>query len=210
MKAYLTIAKEAASETVIKKSRFIGAVYPVETPEEAQDRLAQIKKKYWDARHNCSAMVLGEDAFLMRYSDDGEPQGTAGVPMLEVLKQNGVTNVLAVVTRYFGGVLLGAGGLVRAYSGAITEALHAAVIVKMEPCFIYSVKLPYASYGKLESMAANAGWGRGNVIFEESIRAELHVPQDGAQRFESELQEAFLGSILPEKRGEIYTRVERN
>ncbi|MEI6102185.1 MAG: YigZ family protein, partial [Eubacteriales bacterium] len=199
-----TIAKEASCETVIKKSRFIGAVYPVETPEEAQDRLAQIKKKYWDARHNCSAMILGEDASAMRYSDDGEPQGTAGIPMLEVLKQKGVTNILAVVTRYFGGVLLGAGGLARAYSGSVSDALRVAGIVKMEPCFVFSVKLPYASFGKLEAMAANSVWGRGETIFAENVQVELYVPMDEAQKFEAELKEAFLGCVQPERQGNIY------
>lgn len=204
MKAYLTIAKEAASETVIKKSRFIGAVYPVETPEAAQDWLAQIKKKHWDARHNCSAMILGEDSSVMRYSDDGEPQGTAGVPMLEVLKQKGVTNILAVVTRYFGGVLLGAGGLARAYSGAVLDALSAAGIVKMEPCFIYSVKLPYASFGRLEAMAASSGWGRGDTLFAENVQAQLYVPQDAAMQFEADINEVFMGSVHPERQGNIY------
>ncbi len=204
MKAYLTIAKEAACETVIKKSRFIGAVYPVETQEQAQERIAQIKKKYWDARHNCSAYILGEDASAMRYSDDGEPQGTAGIPMLEVLKQAGVTNVLAVVTRYFGGVLLGAGGLARAYGGAAAEALHAAGLLQMEPCFVYCVKLPYASFGKLEAMASGAGWGRGESLFAEDVLAELHVPQRAAQKFEADIKEAFLGSVVPQKCGEVY------
>lgn len=209
MKAYLTIAKEAACEAVIKKSRFIGAVYPAESLEEAQEKIAQIKKKYWDARHNCSAFVLGEDASLMRYSDDGEPQGTAGVPMLEVLKQNGATNVLAVVTRYFGGVLLGAGGLARAYGGAVSDALRAAGIVKMEPCFVYSVKLPYASFGKLEAMAASGGFEKGEIVFAEDVAAELHVPQALAQRFEADMNEAFLGGVKPERRGEVYMRVEK-
>jgi uncharacterized YigZ family protein len=204
MKAYLTIEKEAVCETVIKKSRFIGAVYPVETPEEAALKLSEIKKKYWDATHNCSAMIVGADSAAMRFSDDGEPQGTAGMPMLEVLKQTGLTNVLAIVTRYFGGVLLGAGGLVRAYAGAVADAVNAAQKIEMIPCLVYRLKLPYASFGRLEAMAASGGYGRGNVVFGADVQAELLVPGESAGRFEAEVSEAFLGNVKPDACGETY------
>lgn len=204
MKKYLTIEKETVCETVIKKSRFIGAVYPVKTPEGAALKLSEIKKKHWDATHNCSAMIIGADASVMRFSDDGEPQGTAGMPMLEVLKQNGLVNVLTVVTRYFGGVLLGAGGLVRAYAGSVTSAVNAAQKIEMIPCFIYRVKLPYASFGRLETMALAGGYGKSKVVFGEDVQAELLVPVEFKERFEAEVSEAFLGNVKPLACGETY------
>ena len=209
MKAYLTIEKEAGCETVVKKSRFIGAAIPVETPDEAAIRLSQIKKKYWDASHNCSAMIVGEDGAVMRFSDDGEPQGTAGIPMLEVLKQSGLTCVLAVVTRYFGGVLLGAGGLARAYAGSVSGALAEAQKIERVPCFIYGITLPYASYGKLELIAAAGGYIKGSAVFGADVRAELLVPQDGEERFMAEMSEAFLGSVVPRKQGQTYMSVKK-
>lgn len=209
MKTYLTIEKEAVCETVIKKSRFIGAVYPVETQEEAAARLSEIKKKYWDATHNCSAMIVGADASVMRFSDDGEPQGTAGMPMLEVLKQSGLANILAVVTRYFGGVLLGAGGLVRAYAGSVAEAVNAAQKIEMVPSFIYRMELPYASYSRLESMAAAGGYGRGQVAFGADVQAELLVPGALKERFEAEVSEAFLGNVTPVLCGETYLAIKK-
>ena len=209
MKTYLTIEKEAVCETVIKKSRFLAAVYPVETPEAAALKLSEIKKKHWDATHNCSAMIIGTDASVMRFSDDGEPQGTAGMPMLEVLKQNGLVNVLAVVTRYFGGVLLGAGGLVRAYAGSTAGALNAAQKIEMVPCFIYRIDLPYASFGRLEAIAAAGGYGRGNVVFGADVQAELLVPEALKNRFEAEVSEAFLGNVEPEQCGETYLAIKK-
>lgn len=209
MRTYLTIEKEAVFESVIKKSRFMGAVYPVETPEEAGNKLAEIKKKYWDATHNCSAMIIGADAAVMRFSDDGEPQGTAGMPMLEVLKQIGLTNVLAVVTRYFGGVLLGAGGLVRAYAGSVTGAVNAAQKIEMVPSIIYRMELPYASFGRLEAIAAAGGYGKGEVIFGADVQAELLVPEALMERFEAEVSEAFLGNVKPAQCGGTYLAIKK-
>lgn len=117
-------------EIEIKKSRFLTYLFPIETPEDAQEKLAQIKKEHYKASHHCSAYILKPDASIKRMSDDGEPSGTAGVPMLEVLSKQNLTNIMAVVVRYFGGTKLGAGGLVRAYSGAVSEALQHAVIVQ--------------------------------------------------------------------------------
>lgn len=121
---FVLLTKGGEAELVEKKSRFIATVRPVESEEEAAAFIEEMKKKYYDARHNCSAYVLGSKAQLTRSSDDGEPSGTAGRPMLEVLLGSGIRNVAAVVTRYFGGTLLGTGGLVRAYSGVLKEALE--------------------------------------------------------------------------------------
>ena len=126
MEKYKTIEREISYEFTEKKSRFIGWIAPVASQEEFSELLERKKKQYWDATHNCSAVIIGAKKEFMRFSDDGEPQGTAGLPMLEALKQSGLTDLLAVATRYFGGTLLGAGGLVRAYSKSVAGALKAA------------------------------------------------------------------------------------
>ena len=134
--AYCVVHRGGEGEIIEKKSRFIATVRPVETEEEAVAFINEMKKKYWDARHNCSAFVIGEHQELTRCSDDGEPAQTAGRPMLDVLLKEGITNVAVVVTRYFGGVLLGTGGLVRAYQKAVQEGLAASVIIEKREGFI--------------------------------------------------------------------------
>ena len=135
--SYKVLTKDGAGEIVEKKSRFIGAAYKVESAEEAEAKIAEISKKYWDARHNCYAYVIGDNSEITKCSDNGEPSGTAGKPILEVINGAGVTNVLIIVTRYFGGVLLGTGGLVRAYTQAAQAALADAEIGEM----VFSQKL---------------------------------------------------------------------
>ena len=129
---YKTLKQAASDEFIVNKSRFIGYASPCETEEEALAFLRSIREKHKDATHNCYAYVIGQNAGIMRYNDDGEPGGTAGMPMMEVLKARGVVNCCVVVTRYFGGILLGAGGLVRAYSHGCAIAINAAQVVKME------------------------------------------------------------------------------
>ena len=129
MKLY-TIVRDFQQEIVIEKSRFICTLKKVATEEEAQDFIKETKKKYWDATHNCSAYIVGESGAAQRSNDDGEPSGTAGLPMLEVLRKNNLHNVAAVVTRYFGGIKLGAGGLVRAYTNSVAAAIEEAGIAE--------------------------------------------------------------------------------
>jgi len=124
MKSYITVAKEHRIEYIVEKSRFIATAIPCETEEEAQAGIARINKEFWDATHNCTAYALGPGQEQQRSSDNGEPSGTAGKPMLEVLKKTGITNTLIVVTRYFGGIKLGAGGLIRTYSHSAAEVIH--------------------------------------------------------------------------------------
>ena len=136
------------TEFTEKRSRFIGHLLPVETEEQAREFIAQMKKKYYDARHNCWCYLIGGDT--MRYGDDGEPQGTAGQPMLNVFQRENVTNVVCVVTRYFGGVLLGAGGLVRAYTQGAVVALKAAQVVEMLPSCQYLCEVAYPLWDKVQ------------------------------------------------------------
>ena len=147
---YRVVYEGGEGEITEKKSRFIATVRPVESEEEATTFIAEMKKKYWDARHNCSAFVIGERQELNRCSDDGEPAQTAGRPMLDVLLREGVTNVAVVVTRYFGGVLLGTGGLVRAYQAATQEGLAASCIIEKLPGQKLMIHTDYNGLGKLQ------------------------------------------------------------
>ena len=148
--AYKTLRQEAGDEVVINKSRFIDHACPCETEAEALAFLQRMRAQYKDASHNCYAYVIGRNAGIMRYSDDGEPGGTAGLPMMEVLKAQGVVNCCVVVTRYFGGVLLGAGGLVRAYTQGAVIALKAAQVVVMEPSQHYLCEVSYSLWDKVQ------------------------------------------------------------
>lgn len=147
---YKTLRHEADDEVIINKSRFIGYACPCETEAEALSFLQKIRTRHKDATHNCYAYVIGRNAGIMRYSDDGEPGGTAGLPMMEVLKAQGVVNCCVVVTRYFGGVLLGAGGLVRAYTQGTVIALKAAQVVTMEPSQRHICEVAYPMWDKVQ------------------------------------------------------------
>ncbi len=150
MKDYYVVSAYGQGEIVEKKSRFIAQVFPIESEEEALLYIEEIKKKYWDARHNCHAFVLGENNEIQRFSDDGEPQGTAGKPILEVLSGNNVHNTLIVVTRYFGGTLLGTGGLVRAYGGSAKEGLRNATVKQVCEGVTFRLETDYNSIGKIK------------------------------------------------------------
>ena len=182
MKGYTTVKQEAHIEIVINKSRFLGHCYPVESEAQSQQILEALRKTYWDASHNCFAYSIGETGSIARYSDDGEPGRTAGLPMMEVLHKKNITNLLVVVTRYFGGVLLGAGGLVRAYSKAAAAAVDAAGIVQMQPCRRMRVTLEYSRWGAMESYFRECCLVE-NVAFTEAITVTLLVPEKDAARF---------------------------
>lgn len=149
MNSFKTVKQAASDEYVVSKSRFIGHAAPAETEEAALAFLKMIRQEHKDATHNCYAYVIGQNAGIMRYSDDGEPGGTAGLPMMEVIRARGVTNVCMVVTRYFGGILLGAGGLVRAYSLACVLALDAAQVAVMEKSQRWWVEVAYPQWDKV-------------------------------------------------------------
>ena len=153
-----TLYSSGTGEYEEKKSRFIATIEPVSSEEEAVAFVAAMKKKYWDARHNCSAFIIGDNGQKSRCSDDGEPSGTAGRPMLDVLEGAHVTNACVVVTRYFGGTLLGTGGLVRAYSAAVKAGLENCTLIKKINGFCVSVTIDYNDYQKLEQAASRKGW----------------------------------------------------
>ena len=150
LKPYKTLIRDAQDEFIVNKSRFIGHGRPCETEEAALAFLAEMRAKYKDASHNCYAYIIGANMGVMRYSDDGEPGGTAGMPIIEVMKARGVTNAAVVVTRYFGGILLGAGGLVRAYSQGAACALNAAGVGVMHPTARYLMEIAYPMLGRMD------------------------------------------------------------
>lgn len=185
--SYRVVYKGGEGEIVEKKSRFIATVRPVETEEEAVTFINEMKKKYWDARHNCSAFVLGEHQELTRCSDDGEPAQTAGRPMLDVLLKEGVTNVAVVVTRYFGGVLLGTGGLVRAYQKAVQEGLAASSIIEKKLGFLLDVGTDYNGIGKLQYLFAQ----KEIAILDSEYGVDVHMTVLVPVERKEELQKAI-------------------
>jgi uncharacterized YigZ family protein len=146
------LAQDAASRVEVKKSVFLGLVAPVETAAQADEIISRVRKEHYSARHHCTAMILGDQGDIQRSNDDGEPSGTAGAPMLAALRHRGLTNVVAVVTRYFGGTLLGTGGLIRAYTDAVNQALETAAIVSYEPANGYLLTTDYATLGDFEQV----------------------------------------------------------
>jgi uncharacterized YigZ family protein len=180
---YYTVKGYGEQEINIQKSRFIAYVDRVTTEEEAQNFIANIKKKHWDATHNCSAYLIGEHDQIQKANDDGEPSGTAGVPMLEVLKKKGLKDTVVVVTRYFGGIKLGAGGLIRAYSKATSEGLKAAGIVERRLMRIMHVKIDYTWLGKVENELRSSIYDIKDIHYLENVEIEVYVEEGQTQKF---------------------------
>lgn len=193
LKKYKTILREAQAEIVEKKSRFIATVRPVRTEEEARAFLEEMKKKYWNATHNVFAYQIGERDELQRFSDDGEPQGTAGMPVLSVLKGEEVKNTAIVVTRYFGGTLLGTGGLVRAYGKAAKEGLLAAGIAELVLYRKYAVRTAYTDSGKAQYEILKEGYVLFDTIYTEQVEYIVLVEEEQGEAFEKKMTELFRG-----------------
>ena len=210
-KNYLTIAKEAADEFVERKSRFMGFIKPVTTEEEALAFIREKQKKYWDATHNVYAYVL-EGGNLCRFSDDGEPQGTAGIPVLDVLRKEGLTDCVVVVTRYFGGILLGAGGLVRAYSHGAKIAVDAGGVVEMRLCLQGEITCDYGQYGWIPAFLAEEGATINDTQFGEAVTIYFSLPQEGKGHLEATLIDRSNGRLSATFTGEEFAAfpVERH
>ncbi|MBO0610234.1 IMPACT family protein [Myceligenerans salitolerans] len=201
-----TLARPVDHELVIKKSRFLARLEPVADRAAADTVVARLRKELWDARHHCVAMVLGLWADQARSSDDGEPAGTAGVPMLEVLRHRDVTDVVAVVTRYFGGVKLGAGGLVRAYSGAVSAALDdaaaAGAMMRREMLHEVEVPVPHADAGRIDNLLRDWTGSHGSVVreptYDDVARLRLLVPGTHLDTLRADLAAASAGALRPE------------
>ena len=197
--SYKTVEKEANDELTEKRSRFIGYCKPVKNEEEAIQYINSIKSKHWDARHNVYAYCIQEGQ-IKRYSDDGEPQGTAGVPVLEVLTKNQITDVVVVVTRYFGGILLGTRGLVRAYSASAKKAVEAANIINMVRCSVCTLVCDYNRYGKVSSLIPQSGGIIDESSFGSEVSITFHIESGSLESFNKRLADATCG--------ELCTRVE--
>lgn len=196
-----TIARRVDAELEIKRSRFLTHVAPVADVAEADAFIAGVRKEFWDARHNCTAMVTGVLGDQARSSDDGEPSGTAGVPMLEVLRRRELTDVVAVVTRYFGGIKLGAGGLVRAYGSAVSEALDAATIVRRRALTQAILDVPHADAGRYDNQLRD--WCRthdavlGETRYGSAATFEVWVPDTLLERLFADVAAWSQGSLVP-------------
>ncbi len=191
---YKTIYRYGEDEVDINKSRFIGYAKPVETEEEAQAFIGEISKKHYDATHNVWAYVIGLDSMVQRFSDDGEPSGTAGVPMLEVIKKEGLVNVVVVGTRYFGGIKLGAGGLIRAYTKTAKIGLEAGIIVDMVLHKIIKIRIDYTLYGGLENFLLTNKYIIKDTSFDDGVNMEVYVKGDQVEAFEKKIVDLTSGT----------------
>ena len=189
--------QEAESEFVEKRSRFIGHVWPVDSEDQAQELIRRVKKQHYDARHNCWCYLLGGS--VVRYSDDGEPQGTAGIPMLEVFRREGVSDFVCVVTRYFGGVLLGAGGLLRAYTRSAKDALDAAGISVVRRWLEAELPCSYGATERLKAEVAAAGGAVAGTEYGAEVVIKALIP--------GELREAFCARIFDVSGGAVSVRI---
>lgn len=185
--AYKIVYQGGQGELTEKKSRFIATIRPVSSEEEAQDFIESVKKKYWDARHNCFAYVIGEKHELARFSDDGEPGGTAGKPMLEVLLKEDIHNTAVVVTRYFGGTLLGTGGLVRAYSGAVKAGLADSVVVTKKVGVKLQIDTDYTGLGKIQYILGENGILTLDSVYTDRVELICLVPSERVDALKGEL-----------------------
>ena len=184
---YKSIYKQGVDEFEVKKSVFIGYSSPVKSEDEALAFIGEIKKKHHDATHNCSAYIIGEDMMIQRFDDDGEPSGTAGIPMLEVLKREELTNVVVVGTRYFGGTLLGGGGLIRAYSKTSKIAVDAGIIVEMVEYLHIEIDYDYVFHGKIINYIETNGYNTIEMNYSDRVQGIILVSIKDMDKFKSDL-----------------------
>ena len=201
--SYKTVKIEFFGEFTEKRSRFIGYCKPVKTEEDATAFINEIRAKHWDARHNVYAYSLREGN-LRRYSDDGEPSGTAGMPVLDVITKNEVYDVCVVVTRYFGGILLGKGGLVRAYAQGAKLALEAGQVIKMQSCLLCSLGCSYNQYGKVSAAVIDAGALIDDTLYEADVVIKFHMPSELLPSLNKKLADISAGEVQAEGKEEKY------
>ena len=207
MNDYLTLARESAEEYIVNRSRFIGYAMPVETAEEAVDFINEIRSRHRDATHNVYAYAVRSPEYS-RYSDDGEPQGTAGMPVLDVIKKNQLTDCCVVVTRYFGGILLGAGGLVRAYSHSASLAVQAAKMIRMSLCAVLRVTCDYGFYGRLSALVPESGGTVEDTDFGAQVSVTFRLPAEREENFRRRLTELSFGKVSADKIAEKFDSVD--
>ena len=204
MKEYKIVYRGGEGEIVEKKSRFIATVRPVESEEEASSFIAEMKKKYWNATHNCSAFVVGEHNEIQRSNDDGEPSGTAGHPMLDVLLGVGIHNAAVVVTRYFGGTLLGTGGLVRAYSKSVQAGLAGCTVLVKKKGFLLRMETDYTGIGKIQYILGQRGLLITGSEYTDKVTVETLVPEAELSSLKEEITEGTSGRTLFAEEKEVF------
>lgn len=187
---YLTISNEATAELEEKRSRFIATAKPVASEEEAYGFINGLKAKYWNATHNVYAYYICGNNLMQKFSDDGEPSGTAGLPALEAIKKSGVQDAAVIVTRYFGGTLLGASGLVRAYGRCAAMGIDAAGIIRMQLCVKAEIALDYPLLGKVQAIVASKGYRVKDMVYAQDVEMCVYVPVDDFEAFSALLTEA--------------------
>lgn len=208
-KDYKTVLENASDEFVEKRSRFIGYCKPVKTEQEAIDFINEKRSEHWNATHNVYAYSLREGN-IKRYRDDGEPSGTAGMPVLDVIVKNEIFDVVVVVTRYFGGVLLGTGGLVRAYSHGSKIAVEAAKPVIMQNCLVCEARCAYNQYGKVSSLIIGVGAAVDDTVYESDVLVKFHIKPDLLGTLNKKLADATSGEVTVEQKDEQYFAVQIN
>ncbi|MFF3032535.1 YigZ family protein [Streptomyces rubiginosohelvolus] len=201
---YRTVARAGVHESEINRSRFLCSLAPAATEEEAQDFVARVRKEHPTASHNCFAYVIGADASVQKASDDGEPGGTAGVPMLQMLMRREMRYVVAVVTRYYGGVKLGAGGLIRAYGGVVGEALDALGTLTRQRFRLATIRVDHQRAGKLENDLRATGRDVREVRYAEAVTIEIGLPDSDVEAFTAWLADTTAGTATLELGGEAY------
>jgi uncharacterized YigZ family protein len=201
---YYTVKEEGEHEITIQKSRFIAQIKRAESEQEAQEFIQAIKKRQWNATHNCSAYLIGEHDQIQKANDDGEPSGTAGVPMLEVLKKRNLKDTVVVITRYFGGIKLGAGGLIRAYGKATSEGLDAVGIVERRLVQIIHVKMEYTWLGKIEKELRASDFIVKEIHYLDTVEIETYVEEGRVQEFIDWVVELTNGQCNTEKGETVY------
>lgn len=201
---YLTVLNEASAEMEEKKSRFIATVKPVASEVEAQEFIDSLKTRYWNATHNVYAYYICRDQELQKFSDDGEPSGTAGMPVLEAIKKLGIQDVAVVVTRYFGGTLLGAAGLVRAYGKSATLGIEAAGIITRRLCIETRIVMDYSLLGKIQALMASKGYKIKDTVYAQDVEMVVYIPADEFEEFSTLVIEATSANAIIEPGDKTY------
>jgi len=207
-KIYKTIYKYGQDEVIINKSRFIGYASPVSTEDQALKFIEKIKTKHRDATHNVYAYVIGENSNVQRFSDDGEPSGTAGIPALEVIKKENLRNLVVVITRYFGGTKLGAGGLIRAYTRSAKIGLEAGIIIDMTLHTKMKIRVDYNLYGRIENYLRNGEYIIGESVFDDKVNAFVYIKEDFLEDFYKIIGDLSNGEAIIEEIDKEYIPIK--
>lgn len=206
-KDYKTLLKYAHGEEIINKSKFIGYAKPIKSEEEATEFIEEIKKKHWNATHNVPVYLIGDNNEIQRYSDDGEPSGTAGVPILEMLKKEEIKNVVIVVTRYYGGIKLGTGGLVRAYTSAAKLAIKEAEIVEKVINNEYLIRIDYTLHGKIQNELINGEYIIKDTVYDDKVNIYVYCKPSESDKLISKITDISSAQAEIEEKDPVYLTV---